>query len=50
MSPSYWLVLIIGHIAIPSAICFVVIFYTWRFFTFVKRKFTEFRQQIDGYK
>lgn len=46
---SYWFVLFTVHIALPAALCFVVIFYTWRFFAFIRRKFIEFRHRVDGY-
>lgn len=49
MSFSYWFVLITVHIAIPAVLSFIIIFYTWRFFAWIRRKFTEFRHKVDGY-
>jgi len=49
MSFSYWFVLLTVHIAIPAGLFFVVVFYTWRFFAFIRRKFIEFRHKVDGY-
>jgi len=46
---SYWFVLLTVHIALPAVIFFVVVFYTWRFFAFIRRKFIEFRHRVDGY-
>src|SRR5690625_4460232 len=50
MSFSYWFVLITVHIAIPAVISFFIIFYTWRFFAWIREKFTHFRRKVDGYE
>lgn len=48
MDFSYFFTLSL-HIIIPSAILFVVLYYSWRLTIYIKEKFTQFKRKVDGY-